>query len=254
MISKAKKNCTAWTPPDEREEGQKGRPRIRGKKVHLRDYFDDMKAFTEVNMKLYGKEETVKYREVILLWGKNYTPVKFVLTVSSRGKAIFVCTNTNISAVKIISGYSLRWKVEASFKVSSQDTKAFGYHFWTSSTPKLDRFASSDSADPLSSIPVKKRKRIVNTLRAYERFISISFIAQSLLQLIALILEEQGYESPMWLRTRRGPVVSAGNLIHDLHYLILYGFGSLSGFPKLDKKKKDDSTLTISNHRLLKIS
>ncbi len=74
-----------------------------------------MKAFTEVKMKLYEKEETVKYREVILLWGKNYTPVKFVLTVSSRGKAIFVCMDTSISVVKIISGYSTRWSIEQSF-------------------------------------------------------------------------------------------------------------------------------------------
>ncbi len=138
--------------------------------------------------------------------------------------------------------------------MSSQDTKAFGYHFWTKKMPKLDRFASSDAPDPLSSIPVENRKLIANTLRAYERFISISFIAQSLLQLIALILEEQGYESPMWLRTKRGTVVSVGNLIHDLHYLILHGFGTLSEFPKPDKNKKDDSPITISNHRLLKIS
>lgn len=254
LISKAKKNCTAWTLPEEKEEGQRGRPRIRGEKVHLADYFEDKSAFTEVKMNLYGKEETVKYREEILLWGKNYTPIKFVLTISSKGTAIFVCTDTNISALKIISGYSKRWKIEPSFKVSSQDTKAFCYHFWSKKVPKLDRFAPSDAPDPLASIPEKDRKLVINTFRAYERFISISFIAQSLLQLIALILEEKGYVSPMWLRTRRSAVVSVGNLIHDLHYLILFGFGSLSGFPKPDKNKKDDSPLTILNHRLLKIS
>ncbi len=254
LVSKAKKNCVAWTIPEEKEEGQRGRPRIRGEKVRLVDYFNDKSSFTEVTMNLYGKEETVKYREEVLLWGKNYTPVKFVLTASSKGTAIFVCTDINESALKIISHYAKRWKIEPGFKVASQDTKAFYYHFWTKKMPKLDRYASSDAPDPLASVPEKDRKLIANTFRAYERFISISFIAQSLLQLFALILEKKGYESPMWLRTRRGSVVSVGNLIHDLHYLILFGFGRLSGFPKLDKNKKDDSSLTISNHRLLKIS
>ncbi len=138
--------------------------------------------------------------------------------------------------------------------MSSPDTKAFCYHFWSKKVPKLDRFAPSDAPDPLISIPEKDRKLVKNTFRAYERFISISFIAQSLLQLIALILEEKGYESPMWLRTRRGAVVSVGNLIHDLHYLILFGFGSLSGFSKPDKIKKDDSKLPNKSHRLIKIS
>ncbi len=254
LISKAKKNCTAWEFPRPNEESKRGRPRIRGEKVHLRDLFNDPDEFTEVKMDLYGKEEAVKYREVTLLWGKSYTPVKFVLTISSKGTAIFVCTDINLSAVKIISGYSRRWKIEASFKVASQDTKAFNYHFWSKNMPKLNRFAPSDAPDPLASIPEKDRKAIANTLRAYERFIAISFIAQSLLQLIALMLEERGYESSMWLRTRRGSVISVGNLIHDLHYLILCGSGMLSGLSKHDKNEKDDSSLTIPNHRLLKIS
>lgn len=69
LISKTKKNSTVWTLSEEKKD----------------------------------KEETVKYREEILLWGKNYTPIKFVLTISSKGTAIFVCTDTNISALKIIS-------------------------------------------------------------------------------------------------------------------------------------------------------
>ena len=254
MVSKAKKNCVAWTIPPEQDTKQRGRPRIRGEKVHLKELFEDEKAFTEVKMNLYGKEETVKYREEILLWGKNYTPTKFVLTVSSKGTAIFICTDTNISAIEIISLYTKRWKIESSFKVSSQDTNAFGYHFWSKKLNKLDRFAPSSAPDPLASVSEKDRKSIANTFRAYERFISISFIAQSLLQLIALILEARGYVSPMWLRTRRGTVVSVGNLIHDLHYLILFGFGELSRFPKLDKNKKDDSELPNKSHRLIKIS
>lgn len=254
LVSKAKKNCVAWTLPPETEEKHRGRPRVRGDKVYLRELFDDEEKFTEVKMNLYGKEETVKYREEILLWGQNYTPVKFVLTISSKGTAIFICTDTNVNAVKIISLYSKRWKIESSFKVSSQDTKVFSYHFWSKKLNKLDRFAPSSSPDPLASIPQKDRKSIANTFRAYERFITISFIAQSLLQLIALILEEQGYESPMWLRTRRGTVISVGNLIHDLHYLILLGFGELSGLSKLDKNKKDDSQIPDKSHRPLKIS
>lgn len=254
MVSKAKKNCVAWTLPPEIEDKQRGRPRKRGDKVRMKDFFEDEEKFTEVKMNLYGKEETVKYREETLLWGKNYIPVKFVLTISSRGSAIFICTDTNVSAVKIISLYAKRWKIESSFKVSSQDTKAFGYHFWSKSMPKLDRFAPSSSPDPLLSISEKDRKNIANTFRAYERFITISFIAQSLLSLIALILEEKGYVSPMWLRTRRGTVVSVGNLIHDLHYLILYGFDNLAELPKPDKNKKDDSQISDESRRLIKIS
>lgn len=245
LISRAKKNAKAWTFPPEKEPGKRGRPRVRGERVHLGSLFETEKDdFKKEIMTLYGKEEEVSYLEKILLWGADYIPVKFVLSSSSRGNIIFISTDTEVDAKTIIEAYSLRWKCEVSFKIGSQNTNAFDSHFWTKHMPKLNRYAKKTDADPLTLVKEEDKELIWKTFRAYERYAAVGFIGQALLQLYAFELASKDYISSMWLRTRRRKVLSTENLINDIHNAFLLGFIELGEGLKPHKNKKDSSVNT----------
>ena len=65
----------AYTEPGKYSET--GRPREKGKKINLKDIFNEKKdEFIETTMMLYGKEEKIKYLCVDLLWGKTLDSIK----------------------------------------------------------------------------------------------------------------------------------------------------------------------------------
>ena len=243
LISRAKKNARAWTPPPVKEDGKRGRPRIRGERVNLAALFKNKKDFKKAVVNLYGKEEEVLYLEKILLWGDDYTRIKFVLCSSSRGDIIFTSTDTEVDAKTIIEAYALRWKCECSFKVGSQNTKAFDSHFWTKHMPKLNRYARKTDPDPLTKVKEEDKDKIWRTFRAYERYATVSFIGQALLQLYSLELAAQAYDSPTWLRTKKEGAVSIENLIQDINRVFLLSFAALREKLKPDKNKKDSSVI-----------
>lgn len=244
LISRAKKNAKAWEFPPDRQEGTLGRPRVRGDRVHLGALFEnEKKSFKKLTVNLYGEKEEVSFLEKILLWGDDYTPVKFVLCSSSRGNIIFISTDTGVDAKTIIEAYALRWKCEVSFKIGSQSTGAFDSHFWTKRMPRLNRYAKKTDPDPLTLVKEEDRELIWKTFRAYERYAAVGFIGQALLQLYAFELASQDYVSSMWLRTRRKKVLSIENLINDIHNAFLLGFAELGEELKPHKKKKDSSAI-----------
>lgn len=247
MISRAKKNARAWTPPPEKEKGSRGRPRVRGERVYLADLFEtEKKSFKKETMYLYGKEEEVSYLEKVLLWGEDYVPVKFILASTSIGEIIFVCTDIEIDARTIIEGYAFRWKCEVSFKIASQDTNAFDSHFWTKHMPRFNRYAKKTDPDPMTLVEDEEdREKIWRAFRAYERYAVIAFISQALLQLLAFDLAKQGYISPTWLRTTKKGAVSIETLIQDIFRVFLFSLDAVREKLKPDKNKKDSSAIII---------
>ena len=188
LVTRAKGNCIAYYPPDIPKERHRGRPRKRGAAVKLAELFDDEKAFTSTQMNIYGSKETISYLCVDLLWGqKLYQKLRFVLVKSSKGKAIFVSTDLSLSPEAIIRIYARRFKIEVSFKVLKHHFGAFDYHFWTKALPKLKHYTADDAPTPLSQvIEPNDRKRILDKVRAIERFVQCSCIAATLAQLLAL--------------------------------------------------------------------
>ena len=80
MVMRAKRNPTAYEEPI---RNGRGRPRIKGEKVKIKDLFESrIHAFTEAIVTLYGKEELVRYYCCDLLWGKKlYQKLRFVLVL-----------------------------------------------------------------------------------------------------------------------------------------------------------------------------
>jgi hypothetical protein len=214
LVTRAKISATAYTKPSTREG--RGRPRKKGDAVKLKTLFDSkLERFKKAQVWLYGKEETIEYLCLDLLWGKGiYELLRFVLVKSRDRRVILVCTNVNFTAEQIIRLYGYRFKIEVSFRMLKQLLNALGHHFWSKYVPKLDRFEKRGRPDPLERVTERKeRDRILKAFRATERYVMMNLIAGGLLQLLALKysmkLEKSSFN---WLRTTSCKIVTEASM------------------------------------------
>lgn len=189
IITRAKSNCTAYKEPTSVSTPRRGRPRKKGNPVKLAGLFDSRSNdFLSAEVMMYGQKQTVQYLCVDLLWGiRLYQKLRFVLTIYNGSKAIFVSTDCELHPTLIIEAYAHRFKIECMFRELKQQLCAFGYHFWTSCMPKLNKYKKKNDPDPLSEVTDdKERKAILAAVDACERFVLCAEIAIGITQLVAL--------------------------------------------------------------------
>lgn len=189
IITRAKANCTAFEEPVRSSSPRRGRPRKKGNAVKLAQLFETRsEEFLSEKVMMYGEKQKVQYLCLNLLWGTRlYQKLRFVLVKYKGSNAIFVSTDCTLEPTLIIEAYAHRFKIECMFRELKQQICAFGYHFWTSCTPKLNKYKRKSDPDPLSAITeTKDRKAILATVDACERFVLCSEIAIGITQIIAL--------------------------------------------------------------------
>ncbi|MPM69152.1 IS4 family transposase ISCku4 [bioreactor metagenome] len=187
VVTKAKMNAVAYEYPV-RKSGR-GRPSKKGRTLKLAEVFHTRAAeFQSVQVTLYGKEETLSYLCLDLLWGQGlYQELRFVLVKQGDRHSILVSTDLSLDATEIITLYGYRFKIECTFREMKQVMGAFGYRFWSRSMPKLKRYLRKGEAHPLEQVTsAAARKRIRQTLQAIEGFVMCSVIATGLIQMLAL--------------------------------------------------------------------
>jgi len=188
IVTKAKANAVAYESPAVKKAGR-GRPPKKGRSVKLIELFQTRaNSFQTATVSIYGKEETVQYLCLDLLWGQGlYQELRFVLVKLGGRLSILVSTDLTLTATEIIRLYGYRFKIECMFREMKQVTGAFGYRFWSKSMPKLNRYLKQGEPHPLERvIDEADRRRIGSTLQAIEGFVMCSCIAMGLVQLIAL--------------------------------------------------------------------
>ncbi|MFL1676656.1 hypothetical protein [Paenibacillus dendritiformis] len=158
-------------------------------KYKLADLFQTRAVdFQTATVTIYGKEETVTFLCLDLLWGQGfYQELRFVLVRHGERLSILVSTDLALEATEIITLYGYRFKIECTFREMKQVIGAFGYRFWSSSIPKLNRYHRKGESDPLEQVTDEQhRKRTRLTLQAIEGFVMCSCIAVGVVQLLAL--------------------------------------------------------------------
>jgi hypothetical protein len=192
VVTKAKSNAKAFYPPGP-YKGRGARPK-KGPKVKIKDFFRTEK-FTSAVMNLYGKDQTVEFFCINLLWGDGlYRNLRFVLTVFEDGtESILVSTDLTLCPESIIKLYCRRFKIECSFRELKQVVAGFSYHFWSKVMPKLQKFKSNEvnQANLENVSDLKHRRLICSAVSAIECYVQISVIALGLLQLIGLLFGKE---------------------------------------------------------------
>ena len=228
LITKAKKNCVAYEEPLPKAPGKRGRPRIKGEQVKLKSLFENADAFQTTKVSIYGKEEDVRYLATDLLWKQQtgiYQKVRFVLVNWKGRKEILVSTDLTISAETIIELYAYRFKIECTFREFKQQIGGFGYHFWTKSLDKLDKFKKKGSPDPIESIIDERRQQcILKTYEAIERYVLLAVIAMGLIQMMILQVDNpEEIQRIRYQRTIRPGRLSEATLMEFLRRTFLCG-------------------------------
>jgi hypothetical protein len=228
IVTKAKISTVAYLDPP--TYSGKGRPRLKGAKVKLRDLFsNDSTEFITEELYLYGKTQKVQYHCVDLLWGtKLYKKLRFVLVKTENyASSILVSTSLALSPLQIIELYSYRYKIEISFKVLKNVVAGFCYHFWSAYMPKLDRYNKENNMRAIDSITNDvPQQKISETLKAIEGFVMFSCIATGILQMLSIKFSgDVDFFRFRWLRTRTNIFVSeesvACYLRKNLNHILL---------------------------------
>jgi hypothetical protein len=203
LISRVKNNARAYEPVPVCGPRRRGRPRLYGRKVRLRDLFGC--ALQTMDSPAYDEQGvTLQWTSRDLLWRPARCLVRFVAVVHpTRGRLILMSTDLSLPVAEIIRLYALRFKIELSFKHALHTVGAWAYHFWMMDMKPLRR-GTGDQFLHRESEPY--RTAIRRKLAAYHRHIQIGLVAQGLLQCLAATQPKLvwGHFSS-WLRTRRSP-------------------------------------------------
>ncbi|MEW6750407.1 MAG: hypothetical protein AB1505_05450 [Candidatus Latescibacterota bacterium] len=118
LLTRVRINATAYHPAPQPARRRRGRPRLYGEKVRLRDLLADPQALVAAPSPAYGEQgASLTYRCVDLLWRPIGQGVRFVLVDHpQRGRMILMRTDLGLSPLQIITLYGYRFRIECSFR------------------------------------------------------------------------------------------------------------------------------------------
>ncbi|MGO4179663.1 hypothetical protein AB4Z17_00675 [Paenibacillus sp. TAF43_2] len=143
--------------------------------------------FKTATVTIYGKEETIQYMCLDMLWGQGlYQELRFVLVRFGDQLSILVSTVLTLGGTDIICLYGYRFRIECTFREMKQVIGGFSYQFWSKSMPKLKRYLRKGEP-PLESVTDERDKENFRlTVKAIKGYVMCSCIAMGPLQLVAV--------------------------------------------------------------------
>jgi len=203
LIAQVRKNSVAFLPAEQPPRRTKGRPRIYGRKIRLRNLFRDQDSMEIADSPVYGEQNVqLRFRSKDLLWRPVGVVVRFVAVVHpNRGKCILMTTDLNLAPIDLIRLYGWRFKIELSFKQALHVFGTYLYHFWMKIMTPIRR---GNGNQHLHRKPKNYRDAVRRKIDAYHRHIQIGLIAQGLLQYLSAAFPKLVWQSfGSWLRTIR---------------------------------------------------
>lgn len=235
LVMRAKSNTVAFAEPPKTEKRRKGRPRIYGEKIVFKNVFKTgLETFQTLTISLYGKNETVQYLCMDLLWKPIGRKVRFVLVKTGEKMMILMCSDLTLHPQQIILAYSYRFKIEVSFKTLKHVIGSFGYHFWTKALPKLSRHKTKTDLSAIKEQKVKEK--ILSTTRAIEVFTFLGCIAMGILTIVSLECPTLVWQKfTGWLRTKSSSLPSVETVRSVIQQELSWNFRNLSHYATLSK-------------------
>lgn len=212
LITRAKSNVVAYIPVPKVAIRSRGRPRIYGEKVRLKDLAKEDREFTSAPSPVYGENDVlVRYRTLDLTWRPVGRVVRFVIVRHpTRGTIFLLSTDVSLDPLQILQLYGYRFKIELGFRQAVHVLGSYAYHFWMADM-KPQRRGGGDQY--LHRTSHSYRQAVRRKQRAYHVHVQLGCVAQGLLQHLALnhtAAVWQGFRS--WLRTMN-PAMPPSELI-----------------------------------------
>jgi hypothetical protein len=201
VTTRVRTTTVAFEPAPKPERPQRGRPRLYGKKIRLRDLWSHATEFTTAPSPVYGESKLqIHYLSVDLLWRPIGRLVRFVLVDHPRrGRIILMTTLVTLAPLEVIELYGYRYKIEVSFKQALHTLGTYAYHFWMMYMKPIRRGSGNQCLDRNSDW---YREKVRNKIAAYHRHVQLGCIAQGLLQYLSVKVGPDVWQHfKSWLRT-----------------------------------------------------
>ena len=213
LISRVRINAVAYLPAKTEQRRKKGRPKFYGTKIKLREILKNTAAMTQGVGALYDEAESkFLYKSMDLIWRPVGAVVRFVFVVHpTRGSAIFMSTDLSLDPLEVIKIYSLRFKIEVSFKQSLRNIGVYSYHFWMRA---MDRIKKCSGDQHIHRKSEEYRAGVKRKLHAYHCHVQIGLIAQGILQIISMKAHQQVWKNfGSWIRTIRPNILPSEAIV-----------------------------------------
>jgi len=212
LLTRAKSNAVAYLPVSQPTVRGKGRPRIYGKKVRLRDLAKEHAAFICAPSPVYGEHDvTVRLRVLDLLWRPVGRIVRFCIVHHPvRGTIFLLSTDTTLEPLEMLELYGYRFKIELGFRQAVHVIGAYAYHFWMTDMKPVRRGSGNQYLHRTSE---PYRQAVRRKLRAYHVHVQLGCIAQGLLLHLSINHTAEVWRCfRSWLRTMN-PALPPSELI-----------------------------------------
>lgn len=202
VVTRVRSTAVGYRSPVPSHSTRRGRAKVYGDRVQLREIFDSPDLFTSAQLRLYSNTTTVAYHQIDLLWKPLRRVVRFVLVVyPNHPNLILLSTDITLSAEQIITLYSYRFKIESGFKHAKHSLGTYGYHFWMA---KMHPISKGSSDQILLARSPQYLSAIERKINAYHLFVQIGCIAQGLLLHLSANLTHDVWATFCgWIRTIR---------------------------------------------------
>jgi hypothetical protein len=212
LITRVGKSAVAYFPP-KNIKGARGRPATYGEKVKLADLLKDKSKMINAVIAMYddGPKE-IYYRSLDLLWRPVGVTVRFVFVNNpNRGNAVFMTTDLSLDPLDVLKIYSLRFKIEVSFKQAVNTLGAYAYHFWMKAMKKIKRRSGNQY---LHKETQEYREEVKRKMNAYHVYIQLGLIAQGVLQILSMTSSQLVWKHfGSWIRTIRSDVLPSEQIV-----------------------------------------
>ena len=201
LITRVRINTTAYLPARRPSKPRRGRPRLYGKKLYLRELATQSRHFKTAPSPLEGDANVqIQYRSIDLLWRPIGRLVRFVIVHHpQRGTVFLMATDTKLDPLAILMLYSYRFKIEVGFKHAIHVLGSYAYHFWMKDMTPIRRRTGDQYLHRKND---RYRKQVRRKMHAYHLHVQLGCIAQGLL--LHLALNYTGWvwrQFRGWLRT-----------------------------------------------------
>jgi len=203
ILTRAKKNVTAYYPARESKKKARGRKKKYGEKVKLMKLFKSKAKRYMLQTKeaiVYGEKEKIKFLVLDLMWKPTKGMLRFILIDSSHGQMVLATSDMTLSATAAVEMYCKRVTIETMFDVLKNTLGGLGYHFWSKYLVRSSRTPIKNSKKMQATTNLKST---ANTLEAIEKFVNLQLVVLGTLQIIAKKYpKEVRIKAMCWLRTQ----------------------------------------------------
>jgi hypothetical protein len=201
LVTRVRTTAVAYWPAQQPKKRRRGRPKVYGKKLRLKQLWKQQADFSSAPSQVYGESTVeIRYLSLDLLWRPVGRVVRFVwVDHPIRGRITLMSTLLSLTPLEVIQLYGYRFKIEVSFKQALHTLGAYSYHFWMMHMTPLGRRSGNQHLHRKSE---KYREMVRSKMAAYHRYVQLGCIAQGLLQYLSVSFGSHVWKHfNSWLRT-----------------------------------------------------